>query len=106
MANVKEVLITGELPFNIAEDLNVRNWLGILNQPCYGLRIQYGSERYIPNDHGGKTATYQFVISGREAVWVKPWMDFVDSLKKAGATITEAKMADIEDHSGWFSLEE
>lgn len=98
MANVKQVEIKGHAPFNIAENEDACKVLGMLNGPAFGLRIQWNLKAisYIPNEFGGKTALYGFVISGQEALRTEKidWM--VNMLKRGGAKVEKKKVIDLE----------
>jgi len=97
MANVHEVYIEGWMTFNIYDDEKALRWLGVMNSPSYGLRIEYGEERYVPNEHpGGQTAQYRFVISGQEAIRYDAYEALVKCLKDAGCVVDEARARDME----------
>jgi hypothetical protein len=105
MANIKQVEIRGTLPFNITDNPEVRDWLGVMNGPSYGLRISYGNgHSFVPNQNGGRTAIYSFSITGREGVWTKHLIELVKLLQVNGAKISVARAADLDDQSGWFRL--
>ncbi len=104
MANVKAVEITGTLPFDMGEDEEMVRLLGEWNMPACGLRITWtGEAGYKPNEHGGRTAMYNFRLSGTEAVaWA--YLDRVVSIIKRIGDVKTAKARDIEDSGGWQSV--
>ena len=104
MANVKQVLISGVMPFNITDHDESTKWLGYLNAPSVGIRIEYGSSRYVPNPDGGngQTAMYDFLISGEEAMTFDAFRDMTHDLTQGGAVIDRISILDIEDgHDHW-----
>lgn len=106
MANTHDVHIRGEIPFNVYEDEKATRWLGIMNSPSYGLRISYGGSRFVPNEYGGRTSTYEFTISGREAIWTSGLIELITALEGAGAVISEARAQDLDDPSPWYEIRE
>lgn len=76
MANCKDVLIKGIIRFDACDESGdtfasdrVLRMLGMLNLPSFGLRIEYGNKTYsAPNEHGGRTAFYEFAVKGVEAI--------------------------------------
>lgn len=106
MSNIKQVKIIGEIPFNATEHHDICKFLGQLNGPTIGLRMQYlGSAKPRPNRHGGKTSYYNFCISGQEAVaegWLK---NLVQALVNCGASIVEACYRDVENNTRMIALE-
>lgn len=98
MANVKEIVIFGKVPFDCDQHEEMCKVLGQLNAPSTGLRISYGRTSLVPNEHGGKTTMYEFSIEGREAVS----MPYVDRVLKAvvdcGGTVEGASVVDVENH--------
>lgn len=103
MSNVKDIIIRGEVPFNVANNDDAAKWLGILNGPSIGIRITYGNRRFVLNGVG-KTAMYRFSIEGQEAVryeWIKKIIaDFIT----AGGTVDYAMVRDIENDGPWESM--
>jgi hypothetical protein len=96
MSNIKQAHITGTMPFNITEDDAAAKWLGYLNGPSIGLRIRWGASKFVPNDHDGKTAMYEFEIVGAEALSFKGFQTMADAFQNAGATIDVNEVIDIE----------
>jgi hypothetical protein len=97
MANVKKVRIEGWMPFTVGEDDAALRELGYLNAPAWGLDITYGPTVLVPNANGGQTAHYHFTIAGAEAVSWEAIERTIDVFQKAGAVVTLAKAADVED---------
>lgn len=95
MANTHEVHIEGVMPFNVYEHEAATRWLGIMNSPSWGLRIEYGREHYEPAGRGRK-AMYEFTISGREAIWETRIVEMCRSFVEAGGRITLASIADLD----------
>lgn len=103
MSNVKDIIIRGEVPFNITDHAGARSWLGLLNRPTIGIRITYGTRRFVPNGIG-KTAMYCFSIEGQEAIryeWIK---ELIADFRSAGGTVDQAIVMDIENDGPWESM--
>lgn len=100
MANIKRIEIVGEIPFNVDEHHDMCQMLGQMNAPSCGVRIAYtGNAPSRPNEYGGKTAYYNFCISGEEAVSDK-WIDhLLKSLVNCGASVSKAQSMDIENET-------
>jgi hypothetical protein len=98
MSNVKSVLVSGQMPFSVSEHKTALEFLGILNQPSIGLRIQYPSlANSKPNEYGGSTAMYNFTISGEEAVATSFIERMLQALVDAGCDIEHVVVRDIEN---------
>ena len=97
MSNVKNVFISGELPFHCNENKEMQSWLAIMNTPTYGLKINWGHYRYVPNKDGGQTAMYKFTIGGKEAISFTCFDRLLKDIKDAGGNIIEQDCEDIED---------
>jgi hypothetical protein len=106
MANIKEVEIRGSLPFDCGEDDDMLRLLGQLNTPTCGLRIDWAPSptRYEPNEHGGRTAIYVFLIHGQEAASWDYLYGVVRTIQAAGGNVAQAKARDVEDGGRWESL--
>lgn len=99
MANIKSVNIIGEIPFNAAEHYDMRKFLGVMNGPTIGIKIEYrGSAKSRPNRFpGGRTAYYKFCIHGHEAVsdgWIK---GLLQALVNCGSTIDTIYVEDVDN---------
>jgi len=69
MANIKRVLLTGDMPFNTTDNDKITQMLGVFNAPFMGIRISWGGiSRRVPNEHGGETTFLRYTITGEEAV--------------------------------------
>lgn len=102
MANVKNVEIVGRVPFNLDEHPGAAKYLATLNRPSLGLRITYGECVGFAagvNEFGGKTALYEFKVSGREAVGVEWVKALIDAFKRAGGEIDKASVYDLEAYA-------
>lgn len=122
MSNIKDVFIEGWMPFNIYENDTATRRLGLLNCPSIGLKINYGLKpgdvdagleanklerpngtifgswtKLVPNDCGGHTVHYRFVIDGQEAVHEDYLRETVNDLVAAGCEIYLAQYSDIEN---------
>jgi len=108
MANIHRVVIKGWMPFDVGRHEEALKWLGILNTPSYGLRIEYGAKSMGPvNEHGGRTTYHEFAIRGEEAIWCSGLEKLVAALVEAGCAIREAKAMDVEfdpDNMQWYSI--
>lgn len=104
MSNTKEVSIEGTMPFCITDSDKARSWLGFMAAPSFGLRIAYSNHRYIPNERGGKTATYDFTISGIEAVRYELLDEMLKDFMAAGTHIYVAKVRDLDNDGDWETL--
>jgi hypothetical protein len=122
MANVKQVTIQGKLPFDFAfptvieanEKLEVtharaevKDWLARMNTPTFGLAIYWmtdGPKDMRPNECGGRTAWYGFVISGAEALSWECLQEMANAFRVLGE-IDSARALDIESGEGeWADL--
>lgn len=98
MSNIKQIRITGQLPFNCYETPELQPYLAQMNCPTIGIRIEWGNCTMIPNSYGGQTATYDFVISGEEAVrlgWIEGLKQGID---EAGGNVKSIFVKDIEEN--------
>ena len=96
MANIKRVLINGELPFDAGGDQELLQVLGQLSLPSMGLKVEWGGHRSQPNEHGGKTAMYRFTLKGDEAVRDSYLTRFVDLVHRAGGGSIVGTYEDLE----------
>ena len=106
MANVKQIEISGEIPFNAHEDSDeLLRLYGQLNTPSNNLRIEWSGGRFVDNieidpNHevrNGKTAVYQFRIFGTEAVSYG-WFDkAIETIEAANGTVQRKICRDIEN---------
>lgn len=105
MSNIKSVLIEGEIPFNATEHHDACKFLGQLNGPTIGLKIEYtGNAPGRPNSYGGKTSFYKFRISGEEAIadgWVK---NLLQAFVNCGSAILKVELRDVENKSSAYSM--
>jgi len=99
MANVKRVFIDGQIPFDIPFDSKANQFLGMLNLPSFGLRIQWGKTKLIPNSHGGQTCHYDFTITGNEAVRIETILALLQSFVDEKAEIKQVDILDIENNT-------
>jgi len=106
MSNVKEIQVQGTIPFDAHQHGDGwKGWLAEMNTPVFGFRILYlGEPVMVPNNHRGATATYQFNISGAEAVSWDALKDLVSCVKIAGGSIQSAKARDIENNGPWCPI--
>ena len=97
MANVKNIEITGVLPFDCVEDESFARYLAQLNAPAIGVRIAWTNmDTSVPNSHGGQTALYKFRVRGQEALSYG-WLDaFREAVVGAGGSIKEDHVTDLE----------
>lgn len=104
MANVKEVFITGTMEYDAGENEELLEFLGVMNTPSFGIRIAYGGVALMmPNSYGGRTAMYDYTVSGEEAVrdeWIKKLVSLLESV----GTVSIAKYRDIENNTPWYNL--
>lgn len=96
MSNTKRIFIRGKVPFDIYQNEEARSYLGFMNAPSFGIRIAFHDEEYVPNEHGGKTATYSFAIDGIEAVRIEFIIDMCQAFERAGGTIEGLTVMDID----------
>ncbi len=105
MSCVKEVEITGVLPFDCDNDAEMCFILGKLNAPTTGVRIAWtGEAGYEPNQHGGRTCMVNFRISGQEALPDPFLARMVKAIKGAGGRIVKATARDIENGGRPYDL--
>lgn len=97
MSNVKEVGITGTMPYSIAQDKEIQPHLAFIAGPTSGLRLEYDFKGwYVPNEQGGRTFMYRFRLEGSEALAFAWFERFMDRIKANGGTIEEENIIDIE----------
>jgi hypothetical protein len=98
MANVKQISIVGELPFNCDQHYEMRQMLGQLNAPICGLRMNWlGSAGSRESGFGGSTEIIAFKISGNEAV-SNPWINLLlIAIVKAGGEISQVNVRDTDN---------
>lgn len=97
MSNIKKLDIAGTAPFNLHEDDGMAQMLSSFMCPTTNMKLAWtGQAGYVPNEYGGKTAMYNFQVSGSEAVSWK-WVDkFCEEIKRVGGTIKHNLTIDIE----------
>ena len=106
MANIKQVKIAGKMPFDAGESKELINLIGQLALPTMGIRFNFGDDiaEMKPNQHGGKTAMYNFTVHGEEAVS----FDYLDRIVRlvieAGGQVVDAQARDKENCGPWHQL--
>jgi hypothetical protein len=99
MSNIKQVLVSGHVPFNLADHPNMARKLAFFNTPTSGLKIEYGAQYEMrQNAHGGQTAMYPFCVKGEEAVSASYIQSFIDDVYAIGGKVTGATVTDIENN--------
>jgi hypothetical protein len=86
MSNTKTIAITGTIPYCCYDHNDIRNWLGIMNAPTFGLQIDYpGDHTFVPTLNGkGKIAMYDFVLHGTEALSTAGITALMEALLRTG----------------------
>lgn len=103
MSNVKDIQITGHVPFNwLAYDSPLTdNDAGFIASwflsPAVGLEIRFTPSGYRPNSNGGQTAMYGFDVTGQEAIAYPAIDRFCRLVEAAGGDITRKQVIDLED---------
>lgn len=110
MANVHEFRIEGTVPFNYLSEMpdeDAAFFARFVFSPTTGLvmHVDRRSEFYVPNEHGGRTATYRFRLVGEEAVSGPARERLVDALIAGGADMTARQARDVENAGVWFRIE-
>lgn len=96
VANIKRVVASGVLPFDCYNDPELAPWLAFFAGPTSGIRLSWdGPIEYRPNEHGGDTAMYAFLLAGEEAVRWPALDDLLGVLQRLG-TVAEWRVDDIE----------
>ena len=97
MANTKNIVVNGKIPFNCDQHFNMQLYLGMMNGPCFGLKITYGrNPSYVRNNHGGETAMYDYQITGQEAV-SGPWIEgLLQAIIDCGGSALYVGVQDID----------
>lgn len=106
MSNVKDVHISGSVPFTWLDGQDYGGelsdeevaWFGrLFLNPTIGLRIDFSFQGYSePNEHGGKTAIYGFTVSGQEAIAYPAIDRLVELVEKAGGEVEANIVHDLE----------
>jgi hypothetical protein len=101
MANAHRIYIAGQLPFDFATRLDADDAafiLRVLHTPTTGLRISWSENElyYMPNEHGGKTAIYSFVVQGTEAIAFAA-IERLRDLYEAHGEVFDFKVTDIDN---------
>ena len=106
MANVKSVAIKGVMPFSILDDApeSLTRFFASFSLPSWGLQIEYGSVDYRENEHGGKTAFYEFHITGQEAFNGEWFYRSLAEMRRQGALISTAIVKDVEIGGAWDAI--
>jgi hypothetical protein len=99
MSNIKDVTMTGDVPFNTNEHEELNKLIGELNAPTIGLKLRWsGRTRSEPNHHGGQTFFYAFGLTGQEAVQEGYLRRFEKAVRDAGGRVEILKIKDIENN--------
>lgn len=99
MSNIKSVHIIGTVPFDWADRLS-RGEAALVARvflsPSIGIKLTYGAESMGPvNGFGGRTAMYEFAISGEEAVSESTISLIVGIMRRVGQ-VKYAAFQDVE----------
>lgn len=99
MANLKKVEVRGNAPYNLYECKAVQPHLAFMAGPTTGIEMTWAgkSGEISPNEHGGRTTLYDFVIRGYEAVsweWLKA---LTEGIKSVGGEIYCDNTKDVEN---------
>jgi hypothetical protein len=112
MSNTKQVQIYGTVPFNwLDKELQLGDgtmgpgqkggdlaWLGqVFLSPGMGLHLDYTYGGMKPNNHHGETATYNFSITGTEAVPPSFLEMVIRMVQKVGGIVYKADVIDLDD---------
>lgn len=108
MSNVKQVHISGNMPFNTNESDSMLKLLGQLNSPTTGIKIKWSDRPlfYIDNLNSGKTAYYGFLITGEDSVSEKWIANALIVLTAFKVELIHAWYCDIENNLKFFNLYE
>jgi hypothetical protein len=105
MSNVKEVQAEGYIPFNTSEDEEVTKFLGYLNSPSNGIRIEYtGKVNYVENNHGGKTAMYYFTITGEEGYREEFFTALANAFIRFGGDFKYFRIRDVQNDTPFWDV--
>jgi hypothetical protein len=112
MANIKEVYIEVEVPFDWTSKLTgeeAQVWMAWVHSPSTGLHVDYGRSRLGPkNDRGGHSTLYPMRVEGREAIRSLPLAMLMDSLRKQqDVLVTDAMWRDVQwgEDDDWCLIE-
>ena len=98
MSNIKDVRITGTIPFDLGDNPELIAMVGLINKPTSGLRLTYSEHEVslVPNSHGGRTAMYGFRLTGMEAISFKALDEFCRLVQVLDGTIDLKSIVDRE----------
>ncbi len=98
MANVKNVMISGWMPFDGGDNEDLLKFLGFVNLPATGIKIQYpGGHKWLDGDNGGRLSMYYFVIEGRESLAYAYFERLAEIFEAAGVETDPSLWAIDED---------
>lgn len=114
MANIKEVFVCADVPFDWLQGLTAREakvYLAWTCAPSSGMELEYegGSWLVGPNEHGGHTTMYRVIISGKEAMNSSALALLLEPIRrlvaKGEATVHDAVYRDIQFEVGeWWEI--
>lgn len=102
MANIKSVVINGEIPYDFIERLNADDavfFARMFSGPSISMTISYsaGPIRYEPTGKGnGQLAIYGFAIDGQEAYGFRAFDRLADVIENGDGRILSGTAVDIE----------
>ena len=107
MAKCKEIKIDGCLPFDVGGSDEMIRILGNLALPCCGLRCAFEHKPFEmrPNEHGGKTAMFNFSITGIESASWDYLKKIIREVEACGGEIYDARARDNDEgNTRWTRL--
>jgi hypothetical protein len=95
---MKRIFITGVAPFDIYQYQNMQPFLSYFVSPTSTVVLEWtGIFTLVPNEVGGRTAMYNFRLSGEDSLSWKYLESFKENIKVIGGTIESDGTIDPED---------
>jgi len=98
MSNIKQVWITGWMPYDAGRDDKLLSQIGEMALPDNGICLAFKPDQLlrVKNTHNGIYLYNQFEVTGNEAIGVG-WLNrFVENVEGVGGIVTDYCITDME----------